>query len=290
MHPVLIHVGAFLIPSYGAVAALGVSLALLLALRTARIAGVNPNYLWNLSIIALFTALGGSRLLLVVVNWTVLRNHPAWLFSLAMVHHPLLGGIGAVLAVLTAALYARWQQMPLGSTADAVAAPLALGLAFEQIGALLAGSGYGTETAVRWAVIYSHPLAARWSGAPLGIPVHPVQAYAALAFLAISISLIFLMPYRRQHGDIAGFWLLASGAAVYFTEFWRDPEGRGVILRGALDGPQVAAIAMVLAGAFVLRQHKSAPIASVIATAPTENAIETRHVHQPSSADGVPHD
>ena len=128
--------------------------------------------------------------------------------------------------------------MPLRSTADAVAAPLALCLAFEQFGALLAGSGYGTETSVRWAVIYTNPFAARWSGAPLGIPLHPVQAYAALAFLTIAISLLVWLPSRRQQGDIAGLWLLSTGAAVYFTEFWRDPEGRGALLHGLLDGPQ----------------------------------------------------
>ena len=135
--------------------------------------------------------------------------------------------MGAVFAAAAALFYARWQRMPLRNTADALAAPLALGLAFEQFGALLAGSGYGTETTVRWAIIYTNPLAARWSGAPLGVPVHPVQAYAALAFLTISISLLVWLPCRRQQGDIAGIWLIATGAAVYFTEFWRDPEGRG---------------------------------------------------------------
>lgn len=275
MDPVLIHIGPVLIPAFGVMAALGILLALMLALRTARIADVNPNHLWNLCILALFTALAGSRILLIVVNWTVVRSHPAWLLSLAMIHHPVLAAAGALLAFLSAALYARRERMPLGNTADAVAAPLALGLAFEQIGELLAGSGYGIQTAVPWAVTYTHPLAARWSGAPLGVPVHPVQIYAALAFLTISIALLVWMPYRRQQGDIAGLWLAATGAAVYFTEFWRDPEGRGAMLHGAIDGPQVAAIALVLAGAFLLRRRDSARIAKRDATTQAENPIET---------------
>ncbi len=270
MHPVLIHIGLFLIPSYGAMAALGILFALTLALRTARIVGVNPNHLWNLCIVALFTALAGSRLLLVIVNWTVVRSHPAWLFSLAMIHHPLLAAAGSLFALIAAAIYARRQRMPLRSTADAVAAPLALFLAFEQFGALLAGSGYGTETTARWAVIYTNPLTAHWSGTPLGVPVHPVQAYAALAFLTIAISLLVWLPYRRQQGDIAGFWLLSTGAAVYFTEFWRDPEARGALLPGVLDGPQVAAVALVLTGALLLRQRESARIAEEPATHATE--------------------
>jgi hypothetical protein len=53
------------------------------------------------------------------------------------------------------------------------------------------------------------------------------------------------------------------------TEFWRDPEGRGVVLGGALDGPQVAAIVMVLAGALVLRERKGVDFQlGVLSTSP----------------------
>ena len=102
MHPVLFHLGPVVVPSYGVLAALGVLLALMLLLRTARMVGLNPNQLWNLCIVALFAALAGSRVLLVVLNWTVVRSHPAWLLGLAMVHHPLLAGIGAVFALAAA--------------------------------------------------------------------------------------------------------------------------------------------------------------------------------------------
>jgi phosphatidylglycerol:prolipoprotein diacylglycerol transferase len=262
VHPVLFHLGPIIIPSYGAVAALGVLLALWLALRTSRIVGLNPNQLWNLSILALFTAIAGSRFLLVILNWTIVRSHPTWLLGLAMIHHPLLAALGIVFALIVAIPYARMQKLPLADTADALAAPLALALACEQLGALLAGSGYGRETTVPWAVQYTHPLALRWSGAPLFDPVHPVQAYAASAFLVIAIALVILLPRRRQHGDIAGLWLVLVGTAIYFTEFWRDPEGRGSMVHGALNGPQLVAIFSVLAGAFLLRERPAARILS----------------------------
>jgi phosphatidylglycerol:prolipoprotein diacylglycerol transferase len=182
-----------------------------------------------------------------------------WMLGLAMIHHPLLSAFGALAAAVAAILFGRWQRSPLWTTADALAAPIALGLAFEQLGALLAGSGYGVEArgfAVHWAATYTHLLAARWSGAPLGIPVHPVQAYAALAFLALSILLLLWLPRRRQQGDNFGLLLLGAGVAVFVTEFWRDPEGRGALLGGALDGPQLAAVTLVLAGGLVLLERK----------------------------------
>lgn len=256
MHPVLFKLGALLIPSYGALAAAGVLVALLLAQRTARTVVVSPAHIWNVCVIALFTALAGSRLLLAAVNWRELLRHPLWIFGLATIHSPLLAGIAVLLGALAALAYMRWQHMPFMATLDALAAPLAVGLAFEQFGALLAGAGYGTEASVPWAITYTHPLAARWSGTPLGVPLHPVQAYAALAYLTLAILLLVWLPARRQAGDAAGLASMGIGISVFITEFWRDREGRGQVLHGALDGPQVVAIVLVLLGATLLLERK----------------------------------
>lgn len=260
MYPVLFHIGSLVIPAYGASAAVGVLLALFLAQRTARRAGVAPNQVRNLCILALFTALAASRLLLVALNFAALRVHPAWLLVLAMIHHPILAAFALAVAAAVALLYALRQRMPLWATADALAPPLALGLAFEQLGALLAGSGYGIQAgagvAARWAVTYTNPQAEIWSGTPLGIALHPVQAYSALCFLTLTVLLLVCLPQRRQPGDAAGLLLLGAGVAIYFTEFWRDPDGRGTLLGGALDGPQAAAVPMVLAAALVLLERK----------------------------------
>jgi phosphatidylglycerol:prolipoprotein diacylglycerol transferase len=252
VHPVLFHIGALVIPSYGAVAALGLLLALMLGLRTARKIGIDPNRIWNLCILMLFTALIGSRLLLVVANWKVLRSHPLWVLSIATVHHPLLAALASLIAFAVAAVYAGLHHMPYRVTADVLAPPLALGLAFEQIGAFLAGSGYGTGSHLPWAVVYTDPLAERWSDAPLGISVHPVQAYTAICFSLIAIGLVLWLPRRRQNGDLAGLLLICTGIVMYVTEFWRDPLGRGAVFDGILKGPQLAAIVLVLGGALLL--------------------------------------
>ncbi len=258
VHPVLFHLGSVLIPSYGVMTAIGVLLALGLAQRTARIVGVDPAQMWNLCVVSLFAALVGERVLLIVVNWSVLRLHPAWTLGLAMVHHPLVASAGAAVGLATASCFARWRRMPWWSTADALAAPVALGLACEQVGALLAGSGYGTDASAKlpWAVTYTSVMAVRWSGTPIGVPLHPVQAYAALAFFTLAVFLWIWLPARRQPGDVAGMFLIGLGAAIYFTEIWRDPEGRGLVLAGALDGPQIAAVGLVILGGFLLREKK----------------------------------
>lgn len=266
VHPVLFQFGALIIPSYGALAALGVLAGLLLVQRTARTAKIPVQHMWNLSVLSLFVALAGSRVLLVAVNWSLVRTHPDWLLGLAMVHHPLLAAVGAACALAGAGLYARWQHMQWDAVADAVAPPLAIGLAFEQIGALLSGAGFGTPCTMPWAVTYTDPLAERWSGAPMGVALHPVQAYSALALFTIGIVLLMWLPQRQQRGEVAAIWLMATGAAIFFTEIWRDREGRGEFFNGALDGPQIAAIALVLMGALLLRKRSAAAIEKMPAT------------------------
>ncbi len=259
MHPILFHIGSLLIPSYGAITAFGVLVALMLAQRTARIVHVDAGKVWNLCILSLFAALAAARLLLVAANWSALRSHPAWMLGLAMVHHPLLAGTGALAGAGSAAWYARRSKLPFRAAADALAPPLAAALAFEQLGALAAGSGYGTDAGpqVGWAIIYTNPMAAIWSGTPLGVPLHPVQAYAALAFLALAVLLWVWLPLERRPGDVAGLWLMGTGVAIYFTEIWRDWVGRGSLFDGAIDGPQIAAVFLVLAGALMLRESKN---------------------------------
>ncbi len=267
-------------------AAVGVLAALFLAQRTARMAGVDAAKLWNLCVISLCAALTAERLLLVAVNWSAIWLHPQWTLGLAMVHHPLLAGIGVLAAAGSAALYARLRNMPALAAADALAAPIALGLACEQVGSLLAGAGYGTDATVPWAVTYQSPAAALWSGTPLGIPLHPVQAYAALAFLTLGTLLLVLLPARRREGDIAGICLMGMGAAIYFTELWRDPEGRGAILNGALDGPQIAAAVMVIGGAWLLLERKKSESASQQVSEPAVEDVDS----EPGADAGAAHE
>ena len=191
MHPVLFHFGPLVVPSYGAVAALGVLLALALAQKTCRAAHIEQRHAWNLIVLAVFASLAVSRLVLIVMNLADLRKHPSWLLAVAMVHHPLLAAFGILGALAAVIAYAAWARLPLRAVGDCLAAPVALGMASEQLAALLAGSDFGRETTGAWAVTYTSPIAARWSGVPLGIPLYPVQAWAALGALLLAGILVF---------------------------------------------------------------------------------------------------
>jgi phosphatidylglycerol:prolipoprotein diacylglycerol transferase len=255
MDPVLFHIGSLVVPSYGACAALGVLLTLALAQLTAKRAGLDPRHAWNMVVLAVFTALAISRLVLIGMNLSDLARHPSWLLAVSMVHHPLLAAVGTLGGLLAIAGYARWASLPLPAVADCLAAPVSLGIAAEQLGALLAGSDFGRESAsysVLGAVTYSNELAARWSGTPLGIALYPVQAYAAVgALLLAGITYGWLLLPRRP-ADIAGAWFLGGGVMLFVTEIFRDWEGRGVVLGGWVDLPQLVGLGMVICGGVLL--------------------------------------
>jgi phosphatidylglycerol---prolipoprotein diacylglyceryl transferase len=256
MHPVLFQVGSLVVPSYGVLAAVGVLLALLLAQFTARRVGLDPvhapRHAWNMLVLAVFASLAASRLLLIVMNLSDLRRHPAWLLAVAMVHHPLLSGVGILAAALAVAGYVFWAKLPAGAVADCLAAPVALGMAAEQVGALMAGSDFGRDSSASWAVTYSSSLAARWSGTPLGVPLEPVQAYAAFGALVLAGICFWWLSFERRSGDAAGVGLLGAGVLLFVTEIFRDWEGRGVVLGGFVDTPQLVGLGLVVLGGIVL--------------------------------------
>jgi phosphatidylglycerol:prolipoprotein diacylglycerol transferase len=75
--------------------------------------------------------------------------------------------------------------------------------------------------------------------------------------MLLVVLLLTRLRARRQPGDVAGIALMGLGVVVYLTELWRDPEGRGQVLQGALDGPQVVAVILVIVGALLLRERKA---------------------------------
>lgn len=275
MHPVLLHLGPLIVPSYGVAVALGVLATLVLAQSTARRCGLHADsqvasrHAWNLIVLAVFSAIAVERLLLVVMNLSDLKRHPQWLLAIAMVHHPMLAAVGAVAAAVAIFLYARWAHLPRIVVFDALAAPLCLGLAFEQAGALLAGSGYGREVLSphAWSIIYTNSLAATWSGAPLGVAVYPVQAYTAAALLLLALWLCLWLARAYRKGEIAGGSLIGLGLILFLTEGYRDWEGRGVLFDATgknpvLDLPQLAASVLIFVGAALLIEWRRSSTAS----------------------------
>jgi len=245
VHPLLFQFGPIAVPSYGVFAAIGVLTALFLSVRLARVFGADPNKVWNLIVLMVFSAIVGSRLLMVLLYWGVLRTVPLWRMGLAAMRTPWFLLAGCALGLLIGFAYMLVARMPLRRTLDVLAAPLALGHAISCIGSFAAGSAFGTPTTLPWGVTYNSKLAMLWSGTPQGLPLHPTQLYECVVELAIFCVLMVLLR-RLAPGELMGTWLVLFGISLYLLDFLRGGNVR--ILNDSLTVGQALAVLMVLAG------------------------------------------
>ncbi|HUS19718.1 MAG TPA: prolipoprotein diacylglyceryl transferase [Terriglobales bacterium] len=248
MHPHLLEFGRFAIPTYGVIAAAGLILGLLLNVRLAVRDGIDEDKTWNLGVIAIFSAIAGSKILFIITEEQYSLSDWRSLFSMSFLQS---GGVyygGLIGALLGAIWYMRRAQMPGLRTADAFAPGIAFGHGLGRLGCLAAGCCYGAQTDLPWAVIFTNPLAARGAGTPLDIPLHPTQVYEFMAEMVITSILLLMWRHRRFPGQIFGTYCFLYGVARFFLEFLRGDPGRGSVFGGLLTLTQVISIVFVIVG------------------------------------------
>jgi phosphatidylglycerol:prolipoprotein diacylglycerol transferase len=257
-----VHFGSFNIPTYGAMAALGLIFGLLLIVKLGREQGLDPDKLWNLGIIAILSGILGAKLLMILVDLGYYTSHPGEIFTLSTLQA---GGVwsgGLLLALAMCIWYMRVNRMPVLRTCDTFAPGLALGHAFGRVGCFAAGCCYGRETHLPWGVTFTNPLAHSISDTPLHVPLHPTQLYEMVLELCNCIFLVWLIRRKKFDGEIIGTYMIIYGIGRFFIEFFRGDEGRGNFI-GWMSGTQAIAICLVIFGGllWMRRPTQNAPVA-----------------------------
>ena len=242
MHPILFHFGHITLPTFGVLAALALMAALALSLRTAAIAGLNPDRLWNAGLFLLLSAFVLSRLLLVVMYLHAFLTYPILLLAV-----PSLTPLGLLLTGVVTVLYLRARRLPFLRTLDAWAPCATLVWAFLALGHFAEGSDPGMPTTLPWGIAMS-------AG---GIRLHPVALYAVIVALLLTATLLRQSRHSRCRGDIAVFGLAAVGIAQFLLTFLRQPDPSMEVFGNVLDPIQWVAIGMiVVAGVIWLQPRK----------------------------------
>lgn len=224
MYPQLVKIGDFFVPTYGVLVTLGFLVGLWVAARLARRSGLNPTKVVDLGIYCALAGIIGAKLLMVLVDFGYYRQNLREIFSLSTLQS---GGVfqgGLILALITAYLVARRNQLPILATADVLAPGVAIGHALGRLGCFSAGCCWGVECHRPWAVTFRNPVAHELFGTPLDVPLHPTQLYEAFAEALIFGILYwrFLRPHRA--GSTLGLYLILYSAARFVIEFFREPE------------------------------------------------------------------
>jgi phosphatidylglycerol:prolipoprotein diacylglycerol transferase len=247
MYPILLQFDGLHIYAYGFFVVVGFATAAFLAVLKIRKlnSGISFENIVDLFFYTVLSALIGSRLLFVLVNFDVYRENPMQIFKIWE------GGLifygGLILAVIVAFWYMKFHRLPIWKLADLISPLIALGLSFGRIGCFFAGCCYGKETSLPWAVVFQNPD----SLARLNVPLHPTQLYDAANGLAIFFFLSWMEKRKSFDGQI--FWLFFFLYAItrFFIEIFRgDP--RGFLFGGLLSTSQAIGILLAIFSLFML--------------------------------------
>ena len=226
MHPNLFHIGHLTLPTFGALAAVGLMLAITLSQRTARLCNVDPNKLWDAGLFAILAAFILSRVLLVATHFAAFKQYPILLLAV-----PSLTPIGVLLTAIVTFLWLYFRRIPVLPALNAWAPSATLVWAFLALGHFFEGSDPGLSTKLPWGV----PMPGE------STPLHPVAIYAAVIALILTA-----VAYRTLSASIT---LIAAGAAQFLLSFVRQP-GEPTI--AGLDALQLGALGMIIAGCVLI--------------------------------------
>ncbi len=229
MHPTLFHLGPLTIHSYGVMMTAAFIVAIFLADRRARTAGMSKNFALDISFLILIFSLACARLTYVVLHWDEFAEHP-WDTISPIQHNGTIGISGLVLlggvigGIITAVIYARKKKLSLPLVLDILVPSLAIGMAIGRIGCFLNGCCFGLPTNLPWGCIFSDESLAGYTYPHTHI--HPTQLYD-LTFMVI-IFVILLRYDKRAHaqGRTFALFLITYAIARFWVEGlrWYEPE------------------------------------------------------------------
>lgn len=246
MHPILIEIGPLRIFSYGFMLALSFWIGIILAARRAAKRGINPDHIYDMSIVLILAAVIGSRMLYILTHRADYRN----IIDIVALWQ---GGAtfygGFILAVAGAAVYLRRKKLAFLSVADVCAPSIALGFFFTRIGCFLSGCCFGHPTKSIFGVVFPPHSPAGYYCA--GVAVHPTQLYDSLYGLVMACALLLIDRRRPFTGFTFGMLCVLYGAGRFTIDFFRFYEDSAVFGK-IMAVSQLMSLVLIAIGVLVL--------------------------------------
>jgi phosphatidylglycerol:prolipoprotein diacylglycerol transferase len=258
MHPILFHIGPLTLHSYGLMMTIAFIVAIWLASRRARKAGLPQHFAIDISFVLIIVSLVCARLTYVVGHWSEFRQYPLDIISpiqhdgtIGIAGLVLLGGvIGGIIATL---IYVRIKKLPLFLVLDVLTPPVVIGMAIGRIGCFLNGCCFGFPTGLPWGCVFPSD---SYAGTIYpNIPIHPTQLYDMLLMVTLFIVLLLLEKRPHPRGQTFAFFLVGYAIARFWVEGlrWYEPDLIPTFI-GSLEltGSRIVSIVMFIAGILLL--------------------------------------
>jgi phosphatidylglycerol:prolipoprotein diacylglycerol transferase len=250
MFPKIIDLGAVTIHTYGLLLAAAFIFGIWITVRNGEKAGFSADLIWNMGLIALFSGLVGSKILLLFSNYGYYSKNPRQIFSLSAISSPMVYYGGLLLALGAVACLMWKKKIHPWIFADIAGPGTALGLSIASIGCLSAGCCYGKPTQLPWAITFTNPYVAENLGVPLHIPLHPTQIYTAAGSFILFLYLMWRLPRKKYSGQIILEFLGLYSILIFLLDFLRGDE-RGYVFYGLLSTNQLIAVITFIGSVFL---------------------------------------
>ncbi len=248
MYPKIHDFGPITIHTYGLLLAAAFIGGIWIASRIAAKKGIEPDSVWNLGLVIIFSALVGSKLILFFSDFGYYSDNPREIFSLSTLRSSSVYYGGLFLALASAVWYLKKKRLPFWTMADIAAPGIAFGQAISRLGCLSAGCCYGKPTLMPWGITFTNQYAYENVGVPLNVPLHPTQIYEAIGALFLFLFLIRSQNQKSATGRIILQYILGYALIRFIVEFFRGDE-RDFVFYGLLSTPQLIAIFAILGSA-----------------------------------------
>ena len=258
MYPKILDIGPITIHSYGLLLAVAFIAGIWLASSLARKEGLNPDSIWNMGLIIIFSALVGAKILLFLSDYSYYSQNPREIFSLSTLRSTGVYYGGLLLALAASAWYLNRAKLPGWNVADLCAPGIALGQAIGRLGCFSAGCCYGKPTTLPWGISFTSRYAFDNVGVPLNTPLHPTQLYESIGAMVLFLLLLWRLKHRRFMGQIILEYLILYASLRFVIEFFRDDD-RGFVLHGLLSTSQFIGILTILGSAAVFYYMRRRP-------------------------------
>jgi phosphatidylglycerol---prolipoprotein diacylglyceryl transferase len=248
MYPRFLQFGAFVISTYGVLAVVAAFSGVALWSSLARRTGLDPQKIQNAGLLAVVSIVVGARLAVVISNWRGFFEAPLLILTAGTLASGSAAPYGVLLAIVATCIYLFRSGTPLLRAFAAAAPAVVLALAILDIADFAAGSHYGAPTSAPWAVTYTSRFAARITGVPLGISLHPVQLYAAIGHFALAAVLIMMLRQEARPVEVVGAALFADGVLRFVLAPLSGSYADAPAIFQIMTPVQAAAMLMVVLG------------------------------------------
>jgi phosphatidylglycerol:prolipoprotein diacylglycerol transferase len=250
MHPFLLELGGFKMPTYGFISLCALAVAIYLIRRYARIEGLDPSVTTEALVLTIAVGFFGARLFEVAINWERYFGRPGGLKLLLFSTGVFFGGL--LTAIPFCIVWFRHIRLPVLQGLDILALTGCVAEGVGRWGCYFSGCCFGTPTDLPWAVTFPEIGRRLHAGLP-DVPIHPTQIYMSLNSLAILGVLVLLYRRKRFHGRIISVYVFLYAVTRFFLEFVRGDADRGFAFGGRLSTSQLLGLILAVAAVAAYR-------------------------------------